>query len=187
MEKTKFLTSEYYYLIQEGWYRYEDGTFSKLPDSSKKIVSVVGFIDFRKPCGQRIKSIGLEEIEMRYCNKREYFCTDSSEEGQENTFVTVKKAKKNGIETAAEWCVNQGGYLEADMPLSHFMENRDILNSALEKIGAKPIASNVWYASSSEDCFYPFSICALCVRKNNVVYNMKSKNYLFRVRCFFAD
>lgn len=187
MEKTKFLTSENYYLIQEGWYRYEDGTFSKLPDSSKKIVGVVGLVDSRKPRGQRIKSIGLEEIEMRYCNKRKYFCTDSSEEGQENTKSILEKAAEDGIETAAEWCVNQGGYLEAGKPLSDFMENRDFLNSALEKIGAEPIASNVWYASSSEDSFYPFSVWAISICKNKVIHKMKSKSNLFRFRCVFSD
>ena len=145
--------------IKVGWYAFEGGKFSPDPNVYPNCQGVVAWLnpDPNAPIGQRglILTPNAVKLELseEYCKTRICDRTD----GKSNTERLIAYGIEHGISfPAAEWChsyskngVKSGeGFLPALNQLKRIVANRDIINSALEKIGGTRLAGFVW--SSSE-------------------------------------
>ena len=175
--------------IVVGWYAFAGGKFSKDP-AYPNCQGVVAWINPNPnaPIGKRGLIITPDEVTLEWVDEDCEAGICDEEDGQANTRKLIAYGKEYGISfPAAKWCyaysknaVTPGeGFLPAKNQLKRIVANRDIINSALKRIGGVILDGWIW--SSSE---YSYGN-AWNVLAYGGVYG-GSKGNSFYVRCVLA-
>ena len=176
--------------IEVGYYAFEGGKFSKDPNAYPNCQGVVAWINPNPnaPIGERGLIITPDEVTLEWVDEDCEAGICDEEDGQANTRKLIAYGKEHGISfPAAKWCyaysknaVTPGeGFLPAKNQLKRIVANRDIINSALKRIGGVILDGWIW--SSSE---YSYGN-AWNVLAYGGVYG-GSKGNSFYVRCVLA-
>ena len=178
--------------VKVGWYAFEGGKFSQDPKAYPNLQGVVAWLnpDPNAPKGKRGLILTPYEVIESWADK---YCVTGicdNEDGQANTKGLIAYGKKHDIKfLAAEWCYaysNNGvkpgeGFLPALNQLRRIVDNRDIINSSLKKIGGRILKD--WICSSSEYSYY--GAWYVYAYSGYVDWTSKYYNYSY-VRCVLA-
>ena len=176
--------------IEVGYYAFAGGKFSPDPNAYPNCQGVVAWLnpDPNAPIGKRGLILMPETVKTWWADKNCETGIGDEEDGKTNTRSLIAWGKKHGISfPAAEWCyrysqngVKPGdGFLPAKKQLERIIANRDIINPALEKIGAQILKGWIW--ASSE---YSYNNAWGVYANGGVDYNYKGSS--FYVRCVIA-
>ena len=178
--------------IEVGYYAFAGGKFSPDPNAYPNCQGVVAWLnpDPNAPIGKRGLILMPDAMLKLWADKNCETGIDDEEDGQANTRSLIAYGKKHGISfPAAEWCyrysqngVKPGdGFLPAKKQLERIIANRDIINPALEKIGAQILKSWIWSSSEYSSNNYAWLVNA---NDGNVINYIKY--YYYNVRCVIA-
>ena len=178
--------------LEVGWFAFEGKKFSPDPYAYPNCQGVVAWLnpDPNAPKGKQGLILTPDKEKLKWADKYCKTGIDGREDGMTNTRKLIAYGKEHGISfPAAEWCyayskngVKSGeGFLPAVNQLEQIVVNRDIINSALERIGGRILKG--WILSSSE--FVSSSALHVYIYNGDVAwYNKRSRNRC--VRCFLA-
>lgn len=158
--------------IKVGWYAFKGGKFSPDPNAYPNLQGVVVWInpDPNVSVGQRGLFLTPDEVRISWSDNTFYACgVNDEEDGQANTqelVDLVKKCKHRTNFPAAEWCYNYSkngvkpgdGFLPAFMQLKRVFANREVIDSALGKIGGALLEGWIW-SSTEEGKIATWQIC----------------------------
>ena len=141
------------------------------------------------PIGKRGLIITPDEVTLEWADKYYETGVCDEEDGHANTKGLIAYGKEHVISfPAAEWCyayskngVKPGeGFLPAKNQLKRIVANRDIINSALKKIGGVILDGWIW-SSSEESTNYAWGVSASYGGVGDL-----DKGLSFYVRCVLA-
>lgn len=146
-------------LISVGWYVFEGGKCSPAPNAYPNLQGVVAWVnpDPNAPIGQRGLILMPDEVTLKWADEYCETVIRDEEDGQGNTKSLIAYGKEHGVcFPAAEWCSNYSkngvkpgeGFLPATHQLERIFANKDVIDSALKKIGADTLVN--WLLSSSD-------------------------------------
>ena len=179
--------------IEVGWYAFAGGKFSPDPKIYPNCQGVVAWLnpDPNAPIGKRGLILTPDAVKTWWADKNCEAGICDDEDGHANTKRMIAWGKEHGVSfPAAEWCyayskngVKPGdGFLPALNQLERIVANRDIINQALEKIGAIILEGWIW--SSSE---YSNNYAGYVLASDGSVRGGSSKAYnSYYVRCVLA-
>ena len=176
--------------IVVGWYAFAGGKFSKDP-AYPNCQGVVAWINPNPnaPIGERGLIITPDEVTLEWVYEDCEAGICDEEDGQANTRKLIAYGKEHGISfPAAKWCyaysknaVTPGeGFLPAKNQLKRIVANRDIINSALKRIGGVILDGWIW-SSSEESTNYAWGVSASYGGVGDL-----DKGLSFYVRCVLA-
>lgn len=179
--------------IEIGYYAFEGGKFSPDPKTYPNLQGVVAWLnpDPNAPVGKRGLILMPDAMLKLWADKNCETGIGDEEDGKTNTRRLIAWGKKHGISfPAAEWCyrysqngVKPGdGFLPAKNQLKRIVANRDIINSALKKIGGVILDGWIW-SSSEYSTYYAWNVTA---SYGGVLYGPIKALYSFDVRCVLA-
>ena len=177
--------------IEVGYYAFEGGKFSKDPNAYPNCQGVVAWINPNPnaPIGERGLIITPDEVTLEWVDEDCEAGICDEEDGQANTRKLIAYGKEHGISfPAAKWCyaysknaVTPGeGFLPAKKQLKRIVADRDIINSALKKIGGVILDGWIW-SSSEESTNYAWGVSASYGGVGDL-----DKGLSFYVRCVLA-
>ena len=168
--------------VEIGDYAFAGGFFSSNPDAYSNRLGIVAWINPNKDTTNNLHGIILIPDETQAAWAEKVSSSNEDETSNENLNESQK------IQTAVNWCqayckngIQKG---EAQLPtvnqLRQIQSNRELLNSALRKIGGATLGG--WYWSSSE--YNADGAWAVDINNGRADWRCKKDNYY--VRCILA-